>query len=118
MSGSEIRWQKSVQSKDSTEAFLRNIFFVAPIIYAISLVVSFFAMYLYNGWDIPTTMFYATQSLLGCLYPVPEPPNDVSKLILNYVILQSIHYVVGFSHYFLNFPQFNAIHFRIVNGLH
>ena len=76
-----IIWRNTTSKDSTTDKFLRNIFFVAPIIYIISIFTSFTVLYWYNGWDAYTTIFYSTQNLLGCLYGVPDYPNPSSKFL-------------------------------------
>lgn len=57
-----------------------NVYAVGPIILIISLLFGVAFYVVYDGWDLSTSFFFATQALLGVMYGVPLQPHSLSEI--------------------------------------
>jgi hypothetical protein len=69
----------------------KNIFFVSPIIVIVSIFIGTLFYFIVNPWNLATSVYYAIQVLLGCMYGTPVETSWESKYFtLFYYIWGSI----------------------------
>jgi hypothetical protein len=59
---------------------VEDIFLVAPIVLFVSLVIGVSFYYFIEDWDLPTSIYYATQALLGEMFLAPGEGSSVSQV--------------------------------------
>jgi len=70
---------------------LLDSFYLGPVIFIIATVVGTLFYTLYNKWDVPTSIFFAINTLLGANYGVPDNEDIASKFV------SIILYILGTS---------------------
>ena len=82
-----------------------NLFIVVPFVYIMTIVLGCFVYNGLNAWDVPTSLFFSAQTLLGIGAGAPVEPNECSYVYSTILLLLGQSTVTGtiimiVKHYF------------------
>jgi hypothetical protein len=70
-------------------SFLAKLSLIAPLVLVLSLVISTIFYKNHHDWDYPTSIFFATQTIVGVMYGVPSENDRVGKIFTMFA------YIIG-----------------------
>jgi len=72
-----------------------NLFILVPFVYLSAVILGTVFYYFNNAWDLPTSYFFAVQTLLAIGFGVPSESNDLSYLFSSFYLLLGSSIILG-----------------------
>ena len=72
-----------------------NLFILVPFVYLSAVILGTVFYYFNNAWDLPTSYFFAVQTLLAIGFGVPTEANDLSYLFSSFYLLLGSSIILG-----------------------
>ena len=68
-----------------------NLYIIAPVVYLLSVLLGFFMYHNLDEWDVPTSLFFSAQTLLGIGAGAPSEAGESSYIFSTFFILITLH---------------------------